>query len=72
VPLKTKEVKLFSLFLEYPNELLTYERIFERLWDYNEVPSLGSLRSYVKTVRTFLGKENIETIKSVGYRFVNK
>lgn len=72
VPLKTKEAKLLSLFLEYPNELLNYDKIFERLWDYEEEPSAGSLRSYVKTVRSFLGKDNIETIKNVGYRFVKE
>lgn len=72
VPLKTKEAKLLSLFLEYPNELLTYDKIFEHLWDYQEEPSAGSLRSYVKTVRSLLGKENIETIKNVGYRFVKE
>jgi len=72
VPLKTKEAKLLSLFLEYPNELLIYDKIFERLWDYTEEPSAGSLRSYVKTVRSFLGKGNIETIKNIGYRFVKE
>jgi len=72
VPLKTKEAKLLSLFLEYPNALLTYDKIFEHLWEYAEEPSAGSLRSYVKTVRTFLGKDNIETIKNVGYRFVKE
>jgi len=72
VPLKTKEAKLLSLFLEYPNELLTYDKIFEHLWEYDEEPSAGSLRSYVKTARIFLGKDNIETIKNVGYRFVKE
>lgn len=72
VPLKNKEAKLLSLFLEYPNELLTYDKIFERLWEYNEEPSAGSLRAYVQTVRSFLGKENIETIKNIGYRFVKE
>ncbi|WP_309499324.1 response regulator transcription factor [Sulfurovum sp.] len=72
VPLKTKEAKLLSLFLKYPNELLNYNKIFERLWEYDEEPSVGSLRAYVKTVRSFLGKDNIETIKNVGYRFVKE
>ncbi len=72
MPLKNKEAKLLSLFLEYPNELLTYDKIFERLWEYGENPSAGSLRAYVQTVRSFLGKENIETIKNVGYRFVKE
>ncbi|PHS41044.1 MAG: two-component system response regulator [Sulfurovum sp.] len=72
VPMKTKEAKLLALFLEYPNELLTYDKIFEHLWEYDEEPSAGSLRAYVKTARTFLGKDNIETIKNVGYRFVKE
>lgn len=72
VPLKTKEAKLLSLFLKYPNELLNYDRIFKYLWEYDEEPSSGSLRSYVQTVRTFLGKDKIETIKNVGYRFVKE
>ncbi len=72
VAIKNKESKLLTLFLEYPNELLTYDKIFERLWDYDEEPSAGSLRSYVNTARSFLGKENIETIKNVGYRFVKE
>lgn len=72
LPIKAKEVKLLALFLENPNELLHYDKINERLWEYNEEPSAGSLRAYVKTVRNFLGKENIETIKNEGYRFVKK
>lgn len=72
VPLKTKEAKLLSLFLECPNELLNYDKIFERLWNYDEEPSVGSLRAYVKTMRSFLGKDNIETIKNIGYRFVKE
>lgn len=72
VSLKTKEAKLLTLFLECPNELLGYEKIFERLWAYDEEPSAGSLRAYVKTVRLFLGKDAIETIKNTGYRFVTE
>ncbi|NOR55489.1 MAG: response regulator, partial [Sulfurovum sp.] len=72
VPLKNKEAKLLSLFLEYPNKLLTYDKIFERLWEYEEVPSAGSLRAYIQTIRSYLGKENIETIKNIGYRFAKK
>jgi DNA-binding response OmpR family regulator len=71
IPLKTKELKLLVLFLQHPNNLLTYEKINEALWDYDEVPSAGSLRTYVKTLRSAIGKEYVETIKNVGYRFVS-
>ena len=70
MPLKTKELKLLSLFLQNANELITYEKINEALWDYDEEPSAGSLRTYIKTLRSSIGKETIETIKNVGYRFV--
>ena len=70
VPLKTKELKLLALFLQNPNELLNYEKINETLWEYDEEPSSGSLRTYIKTLRSAIGKEKIETIKNIGYRFV--
>jgi len=71
VPLKTKETKLLALFLKHPNELLTYEQIFEILWEYDETPSQGSLRAYINTLRHAIGKEKIETLKHSGYKYVN-
>jgi len=70
IPLKTKELKLLSLFLQHSDELLEYETINEALWTYDEEPSYGSLRTYIKRVRAVIGKEKIETIKNIGYRFV--
>jgi len=70
VSLKTKELKLLALFLQHPNELLIYDKINETLWEYDEEPSSGSLRTYIKTLRSVIGKEKIETAKNIGYRFV--
>ena len=70
VALKTKEIKLLSLFLQHPGELLEYERIYRTLWEWEEEPNPASLRTYVNTLRAELGKERIETVKNTGYRFV--
>ncbi|HIP51651.1 MAG TPA: response regulator transcription factor [Campylobacterales bacterium] len=70
VPLKNKETKLLALFLKHTNELLTYEQVFEVLWDYDETPSQGSLRAYINSLRNAIGKEKIETVKNMGYRYV--
>jgi DNA-binding response OmpR family regulator len=70
ISLKTKELKLLSLFLQSPNELLDYEKINQTLWDFDEEPNNGSLRTYIKTIRSTIGKEKIETVKNMGYRFV--
>jgi DNA-binding response OmpR family regulator len=72
IPLKGKEARLLSLFLEHPDQLLTYETIFSSLWNFDEIPSAGSLRTYIKTLRSHLGKERIETVKNIGYRFVSQ
>jgi len=72
IPLKSKEAKLLALFLKHPNELLSYENIFEVLWDFDETPSQGSLRAYINTLRNALGKSKIETIKHLGYRYVTE
>ncbi len=69
IALKTKEAKLLALFLKNPDKLLTYDDIFEVLWEYEETPSQGSLRAYINTLRHILGKESIETIKNAGYRY---
>jgi len=70
VPLKTKELKLLALLLQHPNELLHYDKVYETLWDFDEEPNNGSLRTYIKTLRAVIGKDKIETVKNIGYRFV--
>jgi DNA-binding response OmpR family regulator len=70
VALKNKEIKLLSFFLKHKNELLSYEKIFDELWSYDETPSQGSLRAYITKLRYYLGKKSIETIKNRGYRYV--
>ncbi|MFZ5375340.1 MAG: winged helix-turn-helix domain-containing protein, partial [Campylobacterota bacterium] len=67
--LQFKEHKLLKLFLQHPGELLSHERIMEHLWDYDETPSDGSLRTYIKTLRKYLGKDRIVSHKRLGYQF---
>ena len=71
VGIKPKEAKLLALFLQNPDKILTKEEIFENLWDYDEIPNEGSLRTFVKILRKAIGKERIETVKEVGYRYVS-
>ncbi len=72
IKLKNKEVQLLKLFLANPNRVLHKGEIFEALWDYGEEPNEGSLRTYVKVLRSHLGKAYIETVKNVGYLYVKK
>lgn len=68
-PLQSKEHKLLKLFIQHTGELLTHETIIEHLWDYDEVSSDGSLRTYIKSLRKLLGKDRIVSHKRIGYQF---
>jgi two-component system, OmpR family, response regulator len=67
--LQLKEHKLLKLFIQHRHELLSHEIILEHLWDYDETPSDGSLRTYIKTLRKLLGKDSIVSHKRLGYQF---
>ncbi|QKF59110.1 response regulator transcription factor [Aliarcobacter lanthieri] len=69
IKLNLKELKLLKLFLQNPNELLSHDRIYDFVWDYDEEYSDNSLRTYIKNIRKVLGKDKIVSLKKLGYRF---
>ncbi len=69
IQLNTKEIKLLKLFLQNQNIPLSHEKIYDTLWEYDETPSETSLRTYIKVLRKYIGKEKIVSIKKLGYRF---
>ncbi|BCD62588.1 two-component system response regulator [Nitratiruptor sp. YY08-26] len=69
VNLNQKEIKLLKLFLKHPGKQISHEKIYETLWEYDETPSDMALRTYIKNLRKYLGKEKIESIKRYGYKF---
>ncbi len=70
VTLNKKESKLLKLFLQNQNQILSHERIYDAVWDYDESASEASLRTYIKNLRKILGKEKIVSIKKQGYKFI--
>ena len=65
-----KEAALLELFLRHPGEVLSHERIYEALWNFEETPSDSALRTYVKNLRKRIGKERIVSLKKQGYRYL--
>jgi len=70
--LGNKESSLFKLFMKHPNEVLSHDRIYKELWDYDEDPSDTALRTYIKNIRKIIGKDRIVSIKKQGYKFTSK
>ncbi|AXH09932.1 two-component system response regulator [Malaciobacter halophilus] len=69
INLNNKELKLLKLFLLNQNELLSHEKIYDYVWDYEEEASDTSLRTYIKNLRKIVGKDRIVSLKKLGYRF---
>ncbi len=69
--LKTKEHLLLQYMLQNPNRILSKEEIFSHIYDYEEEPSEGSLRAYIKNIRNYIGKDRIKTIKNIGYIYAS-
>ena len=72
IQLNNKDAKLLKLFLQNKNNLVTHETIYSTLWEYGEDISESALRTYIKNLRKYLGKEKIVSIKKLGYRFTTK
>ncbi len=70
VRLKTKELKLLKLFLQNKGKILSKNMIFDNVYDYDEEPNEYSLRTFINNLRRVIGKNRIETIKNIGYRYV--
>jgi DNA-binding response OmpR family regulator len=70
--LGNKESKLLRLFMKTKGEVLSHERIYKHLWDYDEEPSDSALRTYIKNLRKLVGKESIVSIKKQGYKFITQ
>ena len=69
VKLADKPRRLLGLLLQRRGEVVAHEVIFEHLWGFDETPSDDALRTYVKTLRSELGKERIISHKRTGYQF---
>jgi DNA-binding winged helix-turn-helix (wHTH) protein len=73
INLLPKEYHLLVLFLKYPNHVLSYEVIIDRLWELDKIPSHSSIRSHIKMVRkafkqAHVSEDIIETVHGLGYR----
>jgi len=70
IKLQEKELRLLKLLLQKRNELVTHEEIYTALWEYDEESSDESLRTYIKNIRKIVGKEQVVSLKKLGYKFI--
>lgn len=74
VPLTLKEFMLLECFMREPDVVLTREKLFDHVWDFNSLSWSNVLDVHIKNLRKKLGHANdnriLETVRGVGYRLV--
>jgi DNA-binding response OmpR family regulator len=63
-----KLIDLLELFLEKKDTIITKEMIIDKLWNFDEEYSEGSIRVYINNLKKLIGKKNIKNIKGIGYK----
>lgn len=69
VDIKPKEIKLLSLLIDHPGQVLSREQILDKLWDDEEAPLDRVIDVYIKNLRKKLHLDCIKTVKGVGYKY---
>ncbi len=69
IKVNLKDLKLLELLLKNRGEVVTKEMIKDELWQNEEVISGGALRVYINNLKKLFGKDAIENIRGLGYRF---
>ena len=75
VPLSAREVKLFQLFGQHPNEVLSRDRLLNEVWGYEYYGTTRTLDQAVVQLRKKLADlgadpAQIATVHTVGYRWI--
>jgi DNA-binding response OmpR family regulator len=73
VPLTLKEFSLLECFMREPGVVLSREKLFDHVWDFNALSWSNVLDVHMKNLRKKLEHENsrnklFETVRGVGYR----
>src|SRR3989338_598203 len=77
VPLTLKEFSLLECFMRQPGEVLSREKLFDHVWDFNSLSWSNVLDVHMKNLRKKLGTNDdgeklFETVRGVGYRLVGE
>ncbi len=67
------EFKILQIFLEHPKQVFDTDKIIDKLWDLDKIPTNNTLRSHIKSLRKKLekiglDKDFIETVYGMGYK----
>jgi len=69
IPLPRKEAYILKYFLENKNKTILTDDLIVNIWEYNNAPSVSTIRTYIMNLRKIIGSKHFITVKGIGYRF---
>lgn len=67
--LRPKEVEILDYFISHPHQMISKDELIQNIWEFDEMPTDATLRSYIRTLREVIGAEKISTQRGLGYRY---
>ena len=67
--LSLKESQCLHYLYKNRQRVISSDELLQNLWSYDEMPSEDTIRTLIKQLRKYLGKEHIINIRGEGYRF---
>ena len=68
--LPRKEFELLALLMQKPGKVFTRNEIFQEVWGENIIVGDRTIDVHIRKLREKIGDYNIQTIKGVGYKFI--
>jgi DNA-binding response OmpR family regulator len=73
-PLKTysmthKESDFLHYLYKNRSRVVSSDELLQNIWEFDEMPSDDAVRTVVKNLRKYIGKEHILNVRGEGYKF---
>ena len=68
IKLSKKDFEIIEYLLSKKDKIVSHAELIANIWIDSDIPTDATIRTYIKNIRTYLGKDFITTIKGVGYR----
>lgn len=67
--LTQKDSDMLTYFINKPQRVITNDELIQNIWNFDNIPSDATIRSHIRTLREIIGKDKIQTIRGVGYKY---
>lgn len=71
IPFTIKQFELLEYFIQHPEQILTREQIYDRVWGYDSDTTIGIVEVYVHQIRKKLQPfgyhKDLRTVRGIGY-----